>query len=73
MSIPGRPAINLSAGTCGPGCRTVTPRRCSPNTASRLTTCAYRCAHRFTPLFLDAARAKPTRAGDRWLVGESYL
>jgi len=33
----------------------------------------YRCVQRFTPLFLDAARACRHAAGDRWFVDETYV
>jgi transposase-like protein len=33
----------------------------------------YRWAHRFTPLFIDAARPCRHATGDRWFVDETYV
>src|SRR5438132_14386746 len=33
----------------------------------------YRWVHRFTPMFIDAARPCRHSSGDRWFVDETYL
>jgi transposase-like protein len=58
-----------SVGTCGSACRIATSRNCLK--VDHVT--VYRWVVRFTSLLADAARPCRHRAGDRWLVDETYV